>query len=29
MKQRADKFLDYGETQQKLQRLQTELELAG
>jgi hypothetical protein len=29
MKQTVDKFLEYGKTQQKLQRLQTELELAG
>jgi signal transduction histidine kinase len=29
MKQTVNKFLDYGKTQQKLQRLQAELELAG
>lgn len=29
MKQTLDKFLDYGKTQQKLQRLQAHLELAG
>jgi hypothetical protein len=29
MKQTVDKYLDYGKTQQKLQRLQTALELAG
>lgn len=29
MKQTVDKFLEYGKTQQKLQRLQAELELAG
>ena len=29
MKQTVDKFLEYGKTQQKLQRLQTELEVAG
>jgi hypothetical protein len=29
MKQTIDKFLDYGKTQQKLQRFEGELELAG
>lgn len=29
MKQTVDKFLDYANTQRKLQRLQAELELAG